>query len=104
MARSWTDAFADAVADIRQKVVEEPMWGRSLGENEAPHWPEAQEQQQSFGSATHMIDMGPTHDQMQENANYRLAAMERELNSGEWPQARDTGPEREQQQDIDLDR
>lgn len=104
MARHWTDSFADAVADIRQKVVEEPMWGRSLGDNDAPHWPEPQEPQPSFGSATHTLDVGPTYDQMQENGNYRLAAMQRELNGGEWPQARESGPQQDREQDMGLDR
>jgi hypothetical protein len=104
MAKHWTESFGDAVADIRQKLVEEPMWGRSLGDNDAPHWPEAHEPEPSFGSITHQIDVGPTHDQISENANYRLAAMERECNSGEWPQARDTGPQRDREQDMDLDR
>jgi hypothetical protein len=99
------NGLGDAITDIRQKVVEEPMWGRSLGENDRLDWPQAQEPEPSFGSVTHTIDVGPTHDRIGENANYRLAAMERELNSGEWwPQGRDIGPEREQQQDIDLDR
>jgi hypothetical protein len=98
------NGLGDAITDIRQKVVEEPMWGRSLGENDAPSWPQAQEPEPSLGSHTHHIDVGPTHGQMQENANYRLAQMERECNSGEWPQARDVGQGREQEQDIDHDR
>ena len=102
MAGLW-EAMGDAITDIRQKVVEEPMWGRSLGENEAPHWPEAQEPEPSFGSSTHHIDVGPTHGQMEENANYRLAAMERELNGPQWPQA-EQGRNQEHDRDIDLDR
>jgi hypothetical protein len=109
MAKTWDQSFGDAVADIRQKLVEEPMWGRSLGDNDRPAWPEAQEPEPSLGSVTHQIDVGPTHDQMSENANYRLAQMERECNSEHWPQADQShshriAQEREQQQDIDLDR
>ena len=75
MAKHWSESFGDVVSDIRQKVVEEPMWGRSLGDNDAPHWPEAQEMEPSFGSSTHIREIEPN-----------------------------LGPEREQQQDIDLDR
>ena len=50
MADIW-EGLGDAVADIREKLVEEPMWGRSLSEHEcaqpepeqAPQWPEARE-------------------------------------------------------------
>jgi hypothetical protein len=37
--------FGDAVTDIRQKVVEEPMYGRAVTEREAPapEWPQARE-------------------------------------------------------------
>ena len=79
------NGMADAISDIRQKVIEEPMWGRSLGDNERLEWPEPGEFQPSFGSITREIDMGPRHDQIGENANYREAAIERD-------------------QDIDLDR
>ena len=69
------NGLGDAITDIRQKVVEEPMWGRSLGENEAPHWPEAQEPEPSFGSSTHIREIEP----------------------------REIEPEREQAPNIDLD-
>lgn len=38
--------LGDAITDIRQKVVEEPMYGRAVTEREpeAPRWPEAREQ------------------------------------------------------------
>ena len=76
MAKHWSESLGDAVADIRQKLVEEPMWGRSLGENDTPHWPEAHEMEPSFGSRTHTREVEPN--------------MEPE-------------PEREQQQGLDLD-
>jgi hypothetical protein len=60
MAGLWQE-MGDAVSDIRQKLVEEPMWGRSLGENEAPSWPEA-EQEPPFGSSTHIREMEPEPD------------------------------------------
>jgi len=45
--------IADAVRDIREKVVEEPWYGRAVTqpEAEAPQWPQAQETEQSFGSS-----------------------------------------------------
>ncbi len=38
--------LGNAITDIRQKVVEEPMYGRAVTEQEpqAPQWPEAKEQ------------------------------------------------------------
>jgi hypothetical protein len=77
-----TKGIADAVADIREKVVEEPMWGRALSERESatPQWPQAREEppEPSFGGLMRNIDVGPTHHKMQEKANYRLAATEQE--------------------------
>ncbi len=90
----FSRGFADAIADIREKVVEEPWFGRVVterGGDEVPQWPQAQEPEQSFGSVTHTIDVGPTHEQVAGNANYRLAAMERELNGTAWPQAVEPG-------------
>lgn len=64
--------LGNAIEDVRQKVVEEPMYGRAVTDGqEGPHWPEARETEPSFGSGTH---------------------------------TRDVEPEREQAQDIDLDR
>jgi hypothetical protein len=38
--------LGNAITDIRQKVVEEPMWGRAVTEREpeVPQWPQAKEQ------------------------------------------------------------
>jgi hypothetical protein len=55
--------FADAVADIRQKVIEEPMYGRAVTDGpEGPQWPEAREAEPSFGSSTHVREMEPDLD------------------------------------------
>jgi hypothetical protein len=62
MAGLW-QGMGDAVSDIRQKLVEEPMWGRSLGENDAPLWSEGQEPEPSFGSATHIQEKEPEREQ-----------------------------------------
>jgi hypothetical protein len=99
--------LADAVRDIREKIVEEPWWGRSLSDRESasPQWPQAKEPEPSVGSITREIDKGPTHDQMQGNANYRLAAMERELNRPQWPQAEQArGLDQERGRDVDRDK
>ncbi len=43
--------LGDAIADIREKAVEEPWFGRVVNERDAaaPHWPEAQETQPDAG-------------------------------------------------------
>lgn len=70
------NGLGDAITDIRQKVVEEPMYGRAVTDGQdGPRWPEAQEPEPSFGSSTHIREIEPNME-----------------------------PEREQQQDIDLDR
>lgn len=72
-----TKALGDAVADIREKVVEEPWYGRVVNERDGPitAWPQAREPETSLGGFTRNIDVGnPTHRQIGENANYRLEA------------------------------
>jgi hypothetical protein len=99
---------ANAVADVREKF-EEAVWGRAVTDREAtaPHWPEAREPEPSFGGLVRNIDVGPTHSQVQENANFRLAAMERELNP-QWPKAtghaQDIGQDRDRNADREMDR
>jgi hypothetical protein len=62
-----TQGFGNAVADIRQKVVEEPMYGRAVTDRDAaPEWPPAQEPEQAFGSSTHSREMEPTREQAQD--------------------------------------
>jgi hypothetical protein len=102
--------FGDAVADVREKF-EEAVWGRAVTDREAtaPQWPQARDEPEpSFGSVTRTIDVGPTRDQMQENGNYRLAAMERELNRPQWPKengpTQDIGQDRDRNADRDMDR
>ncbi len=43
--------LGDAIADIREKVVEEPWFGRVVNERDAAvtHWPEAREAQPDSG-------------------------------------------------------
>ncbi len=48
MASAWDQlakGFGDAIADIREKVVEEPMYGRVINERESAslQWPQAVE-------------------------------------------------------------
>jgi hypothetical protein len=64
MASNWYEALGDAVSDIRQKY-EEAVWGRSLGENDAPAWPQA-EPGLSFGSSTKSIETEPQLEQAQD--------------------------------------
>jgi len=52
--------LADAVDDIREKVVEEPMWGRSLGRNDPFPWPQADSK--SLGSSERTIERKPDVD------------------------------------------
>ena len=56
--------IADAVSDIREKVVEEPMYGRVINERDpAPHWPQAREEQQpAFGSLEQTRDVAQDRD------------------------------------------
>lgn len=63
-----TTGFGNAVDDIRQRVVEEPMWGRAVtgGQDNEPHWPEAREPEPSFGSSTQSRDMEPQREQSQD--------------------------------------
>jgi hypothetical protein len=59
-AEQLQKGLADAVADIRQKVVEEPMWGRSMGDNEPFPWPQADGK--SLGSIERTIEREPEID------------------------------------------
>jgi hypothetical protein len=50
--------LGDAVTDIREKVVEEPWYGRVVNERDGQaeplaEWPQAQEAQPELGSHTH---------------------------------------------------
>lgn len=108
LSDEFTQGFGNAMDDIRARY-EEVVYGRTVTERggEAPAWPQAQEQEQSFGSMTRSIDMGPTHDQIGNNANYRLAQMERDCNSGHWPEADQSHTQRgehERDRDNDIDR
>ena len=57
-------SLGDAVADVRQKVVEEGYFGRAVTQLDidAPQWPEAREGGPSFGSVTHDREMEPDVD------------------------------------------
>lgn len=54
--------LGDAITDIRQKVVEEPMWGRAVTDGPQLQWPEPQEPEPSFGSKTHTREIEPEPD------------------------------------------
>jgi hypothetical protein len=98
----------NGIQDLREKV-EESIWGRVVNERDTqagPQWPQAREQEPeaSFGGLTRTIDVGPTHGQMQENGNYRLAAMDRELDRPQWPKATGHTQDIEQDRDRGADR
>ncbi len=66
MAGLW-QGIGEAVSDIRQKLVEEPMWGRAVTDRDsAPEWPQAQEPEQAFGSSTQSREMQPDREQAQD--------------------------------------
>jgi hypothetical protein len=57
------NGIGNAIDDIRQKVVEEPMFGRAVTDGQdTPRWPEAQEPEPSFGSSTHIREIEPQQD------------------------------------------
>lgn len=61
------NGLGDAITDIRQKVVEEPMYGRAVTDGQdGPRWPEAQELEPSFGSHTKSIEMEPERERAQD--------------------------------------
>jgi len=53
--------LGDAVADIREKVVEEAWFGRVVNERDGPQaqpaWPQAREAQPEAGEHEHDMDM-----------------------------------------------
>jgi hypothetical protein len=51
------NGLGDAITDIRQKVVEEPLYGRAVTEGQpCLQWPEGKEQGPSLGSHTREIE------------------------------------------------
>jgi hypothetical protein len=62
------NGLADAVADIREKVVEEPYFGRAVTEREvtqdAPQWPEAREMEPIESHEN--INQNREHEQQQD--------------------------------------
>lgn len=66
---SLQESLADAVKDIREKVVEEPMYGRTLSGPEvtpepAPTWPQAKEQPEQ--SQTQNVEQERQQQQQQD--------------------------------------
>jgi len=78
--------FGDAVADIRQKVVEEPWFGRAVTDQGVQPAPQETEPQPSFGSVTHTREIEPQGEQLWSEATSR------------------PGPEQEQERGQDIDR
>lgn len=112
--------FGDAVADIREKVVEEPWFGRVVTERgEAPQWPEAREAEPQPGGLSGEI-LGPELEPMNipdsagllEHGFVLDAQPINTESSPQWPQAREAEPapsveqerERAPEPDMDIDR
>jgi len=58
--------LGNAIEDVRQKVVEEPMYGRAVTDGQdGPQWPQATEAEPSFGSSTHTRDVGAEREQIE---------------------------------------
>jgi hypothetical protein len=57
------NGLGDAITDIREKVVEEPMYGRAVTDGpERLQWPEPQEPEPSVGSQTQTREIEPQQD------------------------------------------
>jgi hypothetical protein len=57
------NGLGDAITDIRQKVIEEPMYGRAVTDGpEHLQWPEGQEPEPSLGSRTHTREIEQQQD------------------------------------------
>jgi hypothetical protein len=57
------NGLGDAITDIRQKVIEEPTYGRAVTDGpERLQWPDPQDQQPSFASRTHSREVSPDQD------------------------------------------
>lgn len=111
--------IADAVADIREKVVEEPWFGRVVTERgEAMEWPEAREAEPLQEALSGEI-LGPEAEPMNARDSAGFLEHGTVLNgqamnaepSGQWPQARqeltynpEQQHEREPERDLDIDR
>ena len=119
--RKWFDelyeGIADAVADIREKVVEEPWFGRVVTERgEVQEWPQAMEAEPQSGGLNGEI-LGPESQPMNTRDSAGLLEhgfvldaqpMNREP-SAQWPQASQAltyNPEQERDRspDMDMDR
>ena len=51
-----TKGLGDAIADIREKVIEEGWFGRVVNERQ-PAWPQSREAQPEAGKHEHDLDM-----------------------------------------------
>lgn len=114
-----SEAIADAVSDIREKVVEEPWFGRVVTERgEAPQWPEQREAEPQPEGLSGEI-LGPESQPMdtRESAGHLehgfvLDAEPMNTDSSpQWPHSRqalthegEPNRDREQDKDIGMDR
>ena len=110
------NGIGDAIADIREKAVEEPWFGRVVTERgDAMEWPQAQEPEPMQMQPEGMTgDILPPEHAAHEPGGWPALEQGTVLEGQaepvqdsprlDWPQAQDMEPQREQAQDIDLDR
>jgi hypothetical protein len=112
----WS-GLADAVADIREKVVEEPWFGRVVNERgDAPQWPEAREAEpqpeglsgEILGPESQPMDTRESAGLLEHGVVLDAQPMNTE-SSPQWPQATqaltyEPEQERDRSPDIDIDR
>lgn len=108
------NGLGDAIADIRERAVEEPWFGRVVTERgDAAEWPQAQEPQQMEPELPAGEILPPEREAHEPGAWPRLehgTVLEGQADPMphsprlEWPQEREMEPEREHAQEMDLDR
>ena len=110
--RLW-ESVAEAVKDVREKVVEEPWFGRALTEPGAREWPQAHEpQQQSMEPQGLTGEILPPESTASHNAP-SVPLIEHgtvlDNQAPHWPEAKESTQHRDaleqsRDRDIDIDR
>jgi hypothetical protein len=100
----------DALADIRERAVEEPWFGKIVTERgDGPHWPEAMEAEQARGLTGEVLEPEPMTGNTQESAGhlehgYVLNAEPVDRDSSQhWPQATQSLTYNPQEHDHDVE-
>jgi hypothetical protein len=104
------NGIGDALADIREKVVEEPWFGRTVTERgEKVQWPEAEVSHSSHEPQCLTGDILPPEPGEAREASSHLrigygTVLEGQAERPQWPKAEDVGPCLDHSQDRDYDR